>query len=130
MSLSFQLSHAAAASVDTPLLAVILPQDASMQTPALADALGGLDALVHGAIGRSLARRDFRAGATKRCCWSEETGVQRLLLVGRGSAPLTRTTARRAAAIAARQATKLGTGAITLLLPTTPPPMAVSSKVW
>lgn len=118
MSLSFQLSHAAAASVDTPLLAVILPQDASMQTPALADALGGLDALVHGAIGRSLARRDFRGGRDETLLLvGGETGVQRLLLVGRGSAPLTRTTARRAAAIAARQATKLGTGAITLLLP-------------
>jgi leucyl aminopeptidase len=46
-----------------------------------------------------------------------ESGVQRVLLVGRGTVPLTRTTARRAAAIGTRQAVKLGSGSMHLYLP-------------
>lgn len=129
MSLSFQLRHAApaslaslATSLDTPLLAVILPQDVSLDDDALRGALGPLDALVHGALGRSLTRRDFRGGRDETLLLvGGEAGVQRVLLVGRGSAPLSRTSARRAAAIAARQATKLGTGALALWIPDVSP---------
>lgn len=113
MPLSFQLVHLAPATLDTPLLAVVLPADA-----ALTEALAPLDSLVHGALARTLARRDFRGGRDETVLLvGGESGVQRLLLVGRGAAPLTLATARRAAAIAARQAGKLGTGAMHLWLP-------------
>jgi leucyl aminopeptidase len=113
MSLRFQLVHTAPASLDTPLLALVLPADATVT-----EALAPLDAQLHGALGRTLARRDFRGSRDETVLLvGGETGVQRLLLVGRGSAPLTRATARRAAAIAARQAVKLGTGAMHLWLP-------------
>lgn len=113
MTRSIQLTHAAPASLDTPLLAVVLPAD-----PALDAALLPLDAALGGAIGRVIARRDFRGGRDEvTFLVGGDEGVQRVLLVGRGAAPLTRTTARRAAAIAARQATKLGTGALHVYLP-------------
>jgi leucyl aminopeptidase len=108
MPLSFQLAHALPATVDTPLLALILPADA-----ALPDELRALDASLQGALSRTLARRDFRGGRDETLLLvGADTGANRVLLVGRGSAPLTRAVARRAAAIAARQANKLGTGAM------------------
>jgi leucyl aminopeptidase len=113
MSLSVQLSHAAPASLETPLLAVVLPAD-----PALDTSLTGVDAAVQGAIARAIARRDFRGGRDETLfLMGGETGLQRVLLVGRGSGPITRTAARRAAAIAARQANKIGTGAMHLWSP-------------
>ncbi|MCE2902787.1 MAG: leucyl aminopeptidase [Gemmatimonas sp.] len=113
MSLSFQLVLTAPASLETPLLALVLPADAT-----LTDALAPLDAPLHGALARTLARRDFRGGRDETVLLvGGDAGVQRLLLVGRGSTPLTRTTARRAAAIAARQAAKLGMGTMHLWLP-------------
>ena len=113
MSLSLQLSHAAPASVNSPLLAIVLPQD-----PTLDEALKAVDAPLVGAIERSIARRDFRGGRDETMLLvGGETGAQRVLLVGRGSAPLSRAVARRAAAIAARQAGKLGTGAMHIVLP-------------
>lgn len=113
MPLTFQLSHAAPASLDTPLLVVVLPAD-----PTLSPELAAVDALVHGALARSIARRDFRGGRDETL-WlvGGDTGVQRVLLVGRGSGAPSRTSARRAAAIAARQANKLGTGAMHLWAP-------------
>ncbi len=113
MPLSFSLRHDAPVALDTPLLAVILPTE-----PELPEALVTLDAQFNGALSRTIARRDFRGGKDETLLLvGGERGVQRVLLVGRGSAPLTRTTARRAAAIAARQAGKLGTGAMHLFLP-------------
>jgi leucyl aminopeptidase len=113
MSLAVHLTHAAPASLDTPLLAVVLPADAPWSAE-----LDALDAPLNGAIRRTIERRDFRGGRDETF-WlvGGDSGVRRVLLVGRGSAPLTRTTARRAAAIAARQATKVGTGAMHLWLP-------------
>jgi leucyl aminopeptidase len=112
MSLSFSLAHVGPAAVDTSLLALILPAD-----PVLADALTALDATLHGAMSRTLARRDFRGGKDETLLLvGGEQGAQRVLLVGRGAAPLTRSSARRAAAIAARQAGKLGVGAMHLYL--------------
>ena len=113
MSFSLQLSHAAPASVDSPLLTIVLSQD-----PSLDETLRAVDAPLAGAIQRSIARRDFRGGRDETMLFvGGDTGAQRVLLVGRGSAPLTRAVARRAAAIAARQACKLGTGAMHLVLP-------------
>jgi leucyl aminopeptidase len=113
MSLSFQLSHAAPASLDTPLLVVVLPPDA-----ALGGHLAALDDVLQGALGRTLTRRDFRGGRDETLLVvGGETGVRRVLLVGRGATDATRTAARRAAAVAARQANKLGTGAMHLWMP-------------
>jgi len=113
MSLSLQLSHQAPSDIDTPLLVLVLPQPAA--TP---DGLDAVDHALGGALSRSLERRDFRGGRDETLLLvGGDLGVQRVLLVGRGSAPLTRPTARRAAAIAARQATKLGAGAMHLYLP-------------
>ena len=108
MSLSLHLAHAAPATVDTPLLAVILPQD-----PAISATLSAIDALVGGAITRSISRRDFRGTRDETMLFvGGEQGAQRVVLVGRGAVTLTRTVARRAASVAARQAMKLGTGAM------------------
>lgn len=113
MSLTLHLSPAAPSAVDTPLLAIVLASP-----PVISDSVATIDALVGGAISRTIARRDFRGGRDETLLIvGAETGVQRVLLVGRGTAPLSRTTARRAAAIAARQALKLGTGAMHLHLP-------------
>jgi len=113
MSLTLQLAHSVPAAVDTPLLAVILPA-----APALNEALGAVDAALGGALARTLARRDFRGGRDETLLVvGGDRGVQRVLLVGRGGAALSRTTARRAAAIAARHAAKLGTGAMHVYLP-------------
>lgn len=113
MPLSFQLAHAAPATVDSPLLTIVLPTE-----PTLSEALTEVDAALHGALGRSLSRRDFRGARDETLLLvGGETGLQRVLLVGRGAGAATRTNARRAAAIAARQAGKLGTGAMHVWMP-------------
>ncbi len=118
MSLSFHLHTSAPASLDSALLAVILPQDEALNEASLTAALSPLDTVVQGALSRSLARRDFRGTRDETLLLvGGDSGIQRILLVGRGSAPLSRTSARRAAAIAARQATKLGTGALAVWIP-------------
>src|SRR5688572_8709963 len=113
MAITLHASHADPASLDTPLLVVILQADASMT-----DALAAIDKHVQGAISRSLARRDFRGAKDETMLLvGGDSGVQRVLLVGRGSAPLTRALIRRAAAVATRQAVRLGVGAMHVLLP-------------
>ena len=113
MPLTLHLVHLAPTSVDTPLLAIVLPA-----SPAMTDALSAIDVSLGGALSRSIARRDFRGGRDETLLLvGGDTGLQRVLLVGRGSAPVTRTAARRAASIAARQATKLGTGGLHLYMP-------------
>ena len=112
MPLSFSLSHAAPAAVDTPLLVVVLSP-----ASAVPDALLDLDRQLGGAMSRSVSRRDFRGGRDETLLLvGGDAGVQRVLLVGRGAAPLTRTVARRAAAVAARQASRLGVAAMHLML--------------
>jgi leucyl aminopeptidase len=111
MPLSFSLAHTAPHAIDTPLLVLVLPAD-----PTLTDALAAVDRQLGGAMSRTFARRDFRGGRDETLLLvGGEGGVQRVLLVGRGGA-LTRTATRRAAAIAARQAGKLGVGAMHLFL--------------
>ena len=113
MPISLLATHDAPSSLTTPLLIVVLPKN-----PTVTALLQPLDAQLGGAIGRTLTRRDFRGGRDETMLLvGGETGVQRLLLVGRGSAPLTRATARRASAVGIRQAVKLGTGSAHLFLP-------------
>ncbi len=113
MTPSLQLSHESLSALDSPLLVIVMPQP-----PVLNDALGVVDGALAGALSRTLSRRDFRGGRDESLLLvGGETGVQRVLLVGRGTAPLTRATSRRAVAIGARQAVKLGTGAMHVYAP-------------
>lgn len=118
MPLSFSLTHAAPASLETPLLAIVLPSDVSWGDASWQTLLAPVDALLHGTLSRSLTRRDFRGGRDETLMLAGgETGVQRVLLVGRGTASLSRSVARRAAAVAARAANKLGVAGMTYWLP-------------
>jgi len=113
MSPTLLLSHEPLSSLDSAMLLVILPQP-----PVLDDALRAVDSALSGAISRTIARRDFRGGRDETVLIvGAERGVQRVLLVGRGSAALTRATARRAAAVGTRQAVKLGTGSVHVYIP-------------
>ncbi len=112
MDLTLLATHEAPSTLETPLLAVLCGQD-----PTITDVLAPLDAALGGAIARTFARRDFRGARDESfLIVGGERGVQRVLLVGCGSAARTRAVTRRAAAIAARQAAKLGTGAMHLWL--------------
>ena len=113
MPVTLRASHGDPATVETPLLVVILPADATMT-----GALTAIDGQVQGALARSLTRRDFRGARDETMLLvGAERGVQRVLLVGRGSAATNRATIRRAAAIAARQAIRLGVGAMHVFMP-------------
>ncbi len=110
MSLSIRLASTQPALVNTPLLALLVPQN-----PSVSGELAAIDSATNGAIERSLTRRDFRGARDETMLFvGGDSGAQRVLLVGLGSAAPSRTTVRRAAAIAARQAVKLGTGGMHL----------------
>lgn len=112
MSLSLLASHAAPASADTALLVVVLGAD-----PVLTPALVAIDATLGGTIARTLSRRDFRGGKDETLLLvGPEAGIRRVLLVGRGAGAPSRLTARRAAAVATRQARKLGVADMQVLL--------------
>lgn len=111
-TLSLHASHDAVTAIDTPLLALFLPSEASGAI-ALPDSLVGLDTAMHGALARTLARRDFRGGRDETLLVvGGASGVQRVLLVGLGKGETTRAMWRRAGAVAARAAAQLGTGAM------------------
>lgn len=117
MPLSFSLTHATAASLETSLLAIVLPSDVSWNA-SWQSALAPLDTLLHGTLSRSITRRDFRGGRDETLLLAGgDTGVQRVLLVGRGAAPRSRSVARRAAAVAARAVNKLGVPEMTCWMP-------------
>jgi len=93
-------------ALDTPLLVVALAT-----APALTDELRPVDAATNGALGRALARRDFRGGRDETLQLAGgDRGILRVLLVGMGPAADRANALRRAAAIGGRQANKLGVG--------------------
>ena len=97
-------SGAEPATLDTPLLVVALSRNRSLPAP-----LAPLDEAVGGALGRSLARREFRGDRDELLHFTGSgKGPRRILLVGLGDASDPRAANRRAAGIAARQARKLG----------------------
>lgn len=111
MTFQFELTGAAPASLNTPLLALLLEQDTSFDDPVIASALSSLDRSLYSSLSRSLARRDFRGKRDEVLFLAGgDDGVQRVILVGSGKGVISRSGARRAAAIAARQALKLGVG--------------------
>lgn len=118
MSLTFQLHHSEPAGTDTPLLAVLLPGGSALSESGLTQSLSPIDAQLGHALSRSVSRRDFRADRDETLLLvGADRGAQRVLLVGLGNHTLDRNSARRAAAIAARQAVRIGTGSITLWAP-------------
>ncbi len=113
MPLSLSLHAGAPADLRTPLLAVALAAG-----EALPEALAALDQTVGGAIGRALARRDFRGGRDETLfVGGADAGVERVLLVGMGKAKDRAVALRRAGAVAGRAAVKLGAGAVAFYAP-------------
>ena len=90
--------------MSAPLLAVGLRKDAT-----LPDALVQLDAALAGALSRTLERRDFRGVRDETLHLAgAANGPERVLLVGLGGGNDEAGAIRRAAAIASRQARKMG----------------------
>jgi leucyl aminopeptidase len=113
MPLQFALSSDAPDALSTPLLAIALGADEP-----LPPALAGLDARLNGTLGRAITRRDFRGGRDETLHLAGgEQGVERVLLVGLGKGGDRNAALRRAGAVAARAATKLGTGALAFYAP-------------
>jgi leucyl aminopeptidase len=106
MTLSLTAGRADPASLDVPLLVVALASGETRD-----ERLTALDGTLGGVIGRLLDRRDFRAARDETLHLAGGTsGPARLLLVGLGK-PAERVSAlRRAGALAARQAGRMGTG--------------------
>lgn len=107
VSLNVLLSAAAPESLDTPLLFIGLISGASVPP-----ALEQLDRATSGAISGALGQRAFRGSRDEILFLSGASGgPARVALIGLGSAPVTPTAVRRAAALAARNAgSKLGAG--------------------
>src|SRR5688572_23237013 len=102
------LGNQAAPSWKGSLLAV-----AVAEKPALGETLAELDTVLGGSIGRALESRDFRGGKDEVFQLSGTSdAARRVLLVGMGKVSDRSGSLRRAAAVAARQAMKLGTGDI------------------
>jgi leucyl aminopeptidase len=106
MTLSLNVGAPDLGGIDTPLLVIALAT-----SPTLGSELGPVDVVTGGALGRALARRDFRGGRDETLHLAGgEHGVLRVLLVGMGAATDRAGALRRAAAIAARQAARMGVG--------------------
>ena len=104
------VSDAPLDGLETPLLVVPL---AAESLPIVGE-LVTADAATNGALGRAVSRRDFRASKDEvLVLGGAERGVQRVMLVGMGSKPSDPALAvKRAVTLAARQANKLGVGAL------------------
>jgi len=101
------------AQIDTPLLAVAVPQGAPL--PA---SLAELDRAAGGALGRATGAGDYKGKRDETLLVYGNGKAQRILLVGAGKAgEITRTTLRRAAAVAAKRARVLGTKALAVAGP-------------
>src|SRR6185436_17243359 len=113
---SITVSDVALDRLETPLLVIAVPKEGTE----VVGELSAVDAATNGALGRAMSRRDFRGGRDETLLLGgAATGIQRVLLVGIGGAPEGGVPAtervlqvRRAAMIAARQAGKLGVGAL------------------
>src|SRR5579862_4284564 len=107
---AFSVGNTELGRLETPLLVV-------PTSPARADALVGelkaVDAQLQGALGRAVARRDFRAARDETLLLAGgERGIQRVLLIGLGDSTDTVGALRRAATLAGRQANKMGVGSL------------------
>ena len=108
MPLKLAVRERDAAALDVPLLVVALPKPAELPAE-----LRALDDQLGGALGRTIGRRDFRGDRDETLHLSGGAkGPARVLLVGMGKATDAPLAIKRAAAIAARQAARLGAGEI------------------
>ncbi|CAN5495245.1 leucyl aminopeptidase [soil metagenome] len=108
MSLSLTSGPAEIGALEAPLLVVALAA-----ASALDDMLLAVDATMGGVIARSLAQRDFRGGRDETMHFTgAATGPSRILLIGLGKSTDRSGALRRAGALAARQAGRMGTGAL------------------
>ncbi|MEJ7808994.1 MAG: leucyl aminopeptidase [Gemmatimonadaceae bacterium] len=104
MPLKLSVRRTGTEALDTPLLVLALRKDAGFPS-----ALGALDDQLGGTLRRTLTRRDFRGARDDSLHLSGGAkGAERILLVGLGGESDAAGAARRAAAIAARQARKFG----------------------
>jgi leucyl aminopeptidase len=109
MTLRIAARQADPSSLDTPLLVLALAKDAAFPS-----ALRQLDERLGGGIARTLAARDFRGGRdeTLHLTGVDGGGPKRVLLAGLGEASDAPGAARRTAALAARQAKRMGASAL------------------
>ncbi|HEY5087922.1 MAG TPA: leucyl aminopeptidase [Gemmatimonadaceae bacterium] len=104
------LSGADAGSLRTPVLFIALPSDTSL--PSI---FASLDNGTSGAVSAAIRERDFRGARDEILFLSgPSSGARRIALIGVGSAPATVHALRRAGALAARTAQKLGTGSLAM----------------
>src|SRR5260221_10191765 len=110
MPLSLSAGPADLGALDTPLLVIALPSGGGVD-----ESVSLVDAGLGGAIARSVGRRDFRGGRDETLhIVGGTSGPARVLLLGIGT-PSDRVAAlRRAGAIAARQAARMGTGSLAM----------------
>ena len=105
MAPELQLSSAGLAGYETPLLAIAMDENPGAAT------LTELDRAVGGALERAIASREFRGSRDETMQFTGgSAGPRRILLIGMGKTTDRPGALRRAAAVAARQATKLGSG--------------------
>src|SRR5687768_2933062 len=110
MPAAVSLSGVALTSYKGPLLAIALPEK-----PTVDGALGELDRALGGSLSRAIEARDFRGGRDEIFHLSgTPDGARRTVLVGMGKISDRAGSLRRAAAIAARQGMKLGTGELAI----------------
>ena len=108
MSLSLSAGPADLGALDASLLVVALPSGGALDA-----VLSTLDGSLGGVLARSLERRDFRGGRDETLHFAGgATGPARILLVGLGKATDRVGALRRAGAIAARQAARMGSGSL------------------
>jgi leucyl aminopeptidase len=106
MTLSLSTGPADLGALDAPLLVVALAAGAALDAT-----LTPLDRTLGGALARTLERRDFRAGRDETLhLTGAATGPGRVLLIGLGKPAERAGALRRAGAIAARQAGRMGAG--------------------
>jgi leucyl aminopeptidase len=107
MALEVQLSHAAAATFKTGLLAIAMGDSPEISS------IEALDRALGGALARAIEAREFRGARDEMLQFAGAAGTPgRILLVGMGKTTDRAGGLRRAAALAARQATRLGSGEI------------------
>jgi leucyl aminopeptidase len=107
--------QAALEATATPLLAVAVPKQSAKAVPA---PLAALDAAAGGLLARLFATGEFSGARDETAVIHTAGPAQRILLVGMGKADdVARGAVRRAAAVAARKAKALGTGALAFAVP-------------
>jgi leucyl aminopeptidase len=107
MALDLKLSAAPVSGFATPLLAIAMDEHPDAST------LTELDRALGGSLQQAIDAREFRGARDEMLQFTGvANGPRRILLVGMGKTTDRPGALRRAAAIAARQAAKLGTGEI------------------